>query len=447
MEGRASDPEMTPAAPKPAPRPGPPRPAPGPVRTVCAARCAAARVQRSAPVRPRRPRRHGLADQQRRRTRHRLLAGGRHRGRLRPLRPPLRRPEHRGRADGAPAGVGHRRCPQDQGGRRRSGRKPADGARARRRRRAGGPADAPSSSTPNPPPQPRRPGARSTAPPRPPARRRWPPRPRTWPPTRRSGRPRATGCARSSTSGGRSAGWTARPTTRCGSAIRRPGRPSTGAAGRISPSSTASGRAPGRPRRQLCERAEELADSTDWGPTAAAFRDLLTEWKAAGPRQQGRRRRAVAAVQGRPGHLLRGPQRRVAPSATPSSAPTPRPRRRCSRRPRSSTPPIWTPRAPRCARSATSGTAIGKVPRERSADLERRLRAVEKKVRDAPSHGVDPRSSGPRRPIPRARRAIRTAGREGRGGGPHQGCRGGRASAEQWRQWAEAAADALGKKG
>ena len=35
--------------------------------------------------------------------------------------------------------------------------------------------------------------------------------------------------------------------------------------------------------------------------------------------------------------------------------------------------------------------AIGKVPRERSADLERRLRAVEKKVRDAPDpRGVDP---------------------------------------------------------
>ncbi len=35
-------------------------------------------------------------------------------------------------------------------------------------------------------------------------------------------------------------------------------------------------------KETLCERAEELADSTDWGPTAAAFRDLLAEWKAAG---------------------------------------------------------------------------------------------------------------------------------------------------------------------
>src|SRR6201991_1820821 len=35
-------------------------------------------------------------------------------------------------------------------------------------------------------------------------------------------------------------------------------------------------------KEELCERAEELADSTDWGATGAAFRDLLTQWKAAG---------------------------------------------------------------------------------------------------------------------------------------------------------------------
>src|SRR5271165_2271153 len=29
----------------------------------------------------------------------------------------------------------------------------------------------------------------------------------------------------------------------------------------------------------LCERAEELSDSTDWNPTSAEFRKLLTEWK------------------------------------------------------------------------------------------------------------------------------------------------------------------------
>ena len=35
-------------------------------------------------------------------------------------------------------------------------------------------------------------------------------------------------------------------------------------------------------KEELIERAEALSSSTDWGPTAGAFRELLTEWKAAG---------------------------------------------------------------------------------------------------------------------------------------------------------------------
>jgi hypothetical protein len=36
-------------------------------------------------------------------------------------------------------------------------------------------------------------------------------------------------------------------------------------------------------KEQLIEEARELANSTEWGPTAGAFRDLMTRWKAAGP--------------------------------------------------------------------------------------------------------------------------------------------------------------------
>ncbi|WP_124344099.1 DUF349 domain-containing protein, partial [Cellulomonas algicola] len=35
-------------------------------------------------------------------------------------------------------------------------------------------------------------------------------------------------------------------------------------------------------KEQLVAEAEKLQDSTDWGPTAGAFRDLMTRWKAAG---------------------------------------------------------------------------------------------------------------------------------------------------------------------
>ena len=35
-------------------------------------------------------------------------------------------------------------------------------------------------------------------------------------------------------------------------------------------------------KEDIIERAEKIKDSTDWGDTARAFRDLMTEWKAAG---------------------------------------------------------------------------------------------------------------------------------------------------------------------
>lgn len=82
-----------------------------------------------------------------------------------------------------------------------------------------------------------------------PARRSWPPKPRNWPPTPPSGRPPATGSGPFSTSGSPSTVWIARPTTRCGSGIRRHGRPSTADAAPISPSWTVSAPAPARKRK------------------------------------------------------------------------------------------------------------------------------------------------------------------------------------------------------
>jgi hypothetical protein len=40
--------------------------------------------------------------------------------------------------------------------------------------------------------------------------------------------------------------------------------------------------AAGETKRRLVAEAQKLADSTDWVPTARRFRDLMTEWKAAG---------------------------------------------------------------------------------------------------------------------------------------------------------------------
>ena len=40
-------------------------------------------------------------------------------------------------------------------------------------------------------------------------------------------------------------------------------------------------------KEQLVTEAEALANSTDWGPTTGAYRDLMARWKAAGPAPRG----------------------------------------------------------------------------------------------------------------------------------------------------------------
>lgn len=40
-------------------------------------------------------------------------------------------------------------------------------------------------------------------------------------------------------------------------------------------------------KEKLVDEAEALADSTDWGPTSGEYRDLMRQWKAAGPAPKG----------------------------------------------------------------------------------------------------------------------------------------------------------------
>lgn len=40
-------------------------------------------------------------------------------------------------------------------------------------------------------------------------------------------------------------------------------------------------------KERLCVEAEKLATSTEWGPTAGRYRDLMSEWKTAGPAPRG----------------------------------------------------------------------------------------------------------------------------------------------------------------
>ncbi|WP_111511106.1 DUF349 domain-containing protein [Mycobacterium kyogaense] len=198
-------------------------------------------------------------------------------------------------------------------------------------------------------------------------------------------------------------------------------------------------------KEALCVRAEELSDSTDWGATSATFRDLLTEWKAAG--------RAAKDVDDALWQRFKGAQDKFFSARNAATA-----ERDAEFSANAEAKEALLAEAERidpsdrdAARAAlrTIGDkwdAIGKVPRERAPELERRMRAVEKKIRDAPTGGVDPeaqaRADQFRERAEQFERQAEKAEAAGRAKDAEQA----RASAQQWREWAEAAVEALGKR-
>src|SRR5262245_31141129 len=198
-------------------------------------------------------------------------------------------------------------------------------------------------------------------------------------------------------------------------------------------------------KETLCERAEELADSTEWGATGAAFRDLLTEWKAVG--------RAAKDVDDALWQRFKGAQDTFFAARNAASA-----ERDAEFRANAEAKEALLAEAERVdtsdlesARAAlrTIGDkwdAIGKVPRERGAELERRLRAIEKKVRDAPTGGVDPEAKARADQFQARAEQFERQAEKAEAAGRTKDAEEARANAEQWRQWADAAAEALGRR-
>ncbi|WP_081491109.1 DUF349 domain-containing protein [Mycolicibacterium phlei] len=197
-------------------------------------------------------------------------------------------------------------------------------------------------------------------------------------------------------------------------------------------------------KEALCERAEALADSTDWGPTSQAFRDLLAEWKAAG--------RAAKDVDDALWQRFKAAQDKFFSARNAASA-----ERDAEFRANAEAKEALLAEAEKidtadldAARAALrtivdKWDAIGKVPRDRAAELERRLRAVEKRIREAAPRGVDPEAQARADQFrARAEQYERQAEKAAAAGREKEAAEA-RANAEQWRQWADAAAAALTK--
>ncbi len=134
-------------------------------------------------------------------------------------------------------------------------------------------------------------------------------------------------------------------------------------------------------KERLVTAAEELADSTDWGPTSGRYRDLMQEWKAAGPAPKGvddqlwkRFRGAQDAFFGARDAANAELDREFAVNAETKEA--------LLAEAEALVPVTDLRAAKETFRSiAERWDAAGKVPRDRIKSLEGRMRAVEQAIR------------------------------------------------------------------
>ncbi len=199
-------------------------------------------------------------------------------------------------------------------------------------------------------------------------------------------------------------------------------------------------------KEKLCVKAEALVDSTDWGPTSAEFRNLLVEWKAAGRAARDVDDALWARFKGAQDTFFKARNSATAERDAEFTANATAKEALLSEAEKIDTS---NPKAAAAALRAIGDKwdAIGKVPREKSADLERRLRAVEKKVRDAaePS-GPDPEAQARADQFRERAEQYERQAQKAEAAGRSKEAEEAKANAEQWRQWADAAADALTRR-
>ena len=134
-------------------------------------------------------------------------------------------------------------------------------------------------------------------------------------------------------------------------------------------------------KEKLVIEAEALADSTDWGPTSGKYRDLMREWKSAGPAPKG--------VDDQLWKRFRGAQDKFFGARDAANAELDREfaanaeKKEALLAEAEALLPVTDLKAAREAFRdiAERWDAAGKVPRDRMKDLEGRIRKVEQAIR------------------------------------------------------------------
>jgi hypothetical protein len=202
-------------------------------------------------------------------------------------------------------------------------------------------------------------------------------------------------------------------------------------------------------KQELVKQAEALSESDDWGGTAAAYRELMNEWKAAGraPKeaddtlwQQFRaaqdkffsrrssvfdERDAELVENGKAKEALLAEAEKINPQGDLDAA-----------------------RA-QLHRIQERWEQIGKVPRDRIRELEGKLRAVEEKVRhaaDAQWRRTDPEAEARAAQFRERVAQFEAQAEKARASGDKRRAEQAEAQAAQWREWLQAAENAVASR-
>lgn len=201
-----------------------------------------------------------------------------------------------------------------------------------------------------------------------------------------------------------------------------------------------------RAKIELCERAEELSASTDWAATSAAFRNLLTEWKSAGRTTRDTDDNLWKRFKAAQDTFFSARNAQSAERDAELSANADAKEQLLAEAEKID---VSNRKAARAALRAITDKwdELGRAPRERAAELERRLRVVEKRIRDADeADRPDPEAQARAEQfIARAEQFEKQAAKAEAAGRAKEAEQA-RASAKQWRDWAQTATQAVSRK-
>jgi hypothetical protein len=198
-------------------------------------------------------------------------------------------------------------------------------------------------------------------------------------------------------------------------------------------------------KEELVVEAEKLSDSDDWGPTAARFRDLMAEWKAAGRAQKdaddalwGRFRTAQDAFFARRTGTFAERDAEFSANADAKRALLSEAEKI----------DVSDPGGARAAlrRVQERWEEIGKVPRDDIRALEAGLRAVEERVRDAADRQwrrTDPEAEARVAQFRERVAQFEAQAEKAQAAGDARRAEQARSQAEQWREWLTTAEQAV----